>query len=309
MPASIAAVRMRLRRDARRIASAVQGADVRIGIVGDGVVGGALAGWFASRGVDTRSYDPPKGLGTAADLDAADVIFVCVPTPYDEQTGFDGRHLGEAIAALRGEKLVVIKSTVVPGTTHALQARYPQHRFVFNPEFLREAHAMYDMAHPDRQIIGVTERSRGDADVLLSLLPDAPFVRICGAREAEMAKYAANSFLAVKVSFANEVFDLCERTDVDFDTVRTIVGADPRIGASHLDVFADGYRGYGGKCLPKDSKTLLDLAADAGVHLDVLAAADASNERLRRLHQRSRRTRTSTEPLQADAPLPERRAA
>ena len=96
-----------------------------------------------------------------------------------------------------------------------------------------------------------------------------------------MAKYVANSFLAVKVMFANEAFDLCEALRIDYDAIKAIVAADERIGSSHMDVFDSGYRGYGGKCLPKDSKALLDLARIAGVDMHVLAAADHANALLR----------------------------
>jgi UDPglucose 6-dehydrogenase len=280
---------------------------VKIAIIGHGTVGGALSAWLASRHTDVVSYDPPKGLGSRSALDAADIVFVCVPTPYARQTGFDRGHLDDAIGAIGGAKLVVIKSTVTPGTTDALQTAHPQHRFVFNPEFLREAHAVADMAQPDRQVLGVTRESAADADMLLSLLPPAPFVSVCTAREAEMAKYAANSFLAVKVSFANEIAELCERSGIGFDAVRDIVGADARIGASHLDVLADGYRGYGGKCLPKDSKALLDFAALHGATLGVLAAADRMNDRLvapKRARTHARRADTATRIEQS-----ERRAA
>lgn len=255
-----------------------------IGIVGHGVVGGALAAWFASRGIAPAAYDPPKRIGARAEIDAADIVFICVPTPY-APGGIDHAQVNAAIAELPGEKLIVIKSTVPPGTTDALQSRFPQHRFAFSPEFLREAHAVEDMARPDRQIVGVTARSRGDAERLLALLPPAPFVRVCAAREAELAKYAANSFLAIKVSFANEIHDLCARLGIGYDAVRAIVGADARIGDSHLDALADGYRGYGGTCLPKDSMALLDVAAGAGAPLDVLTAAHDVNQRIRRTGQ------------------------
>jgi UDPglucose 6-dehydrogenase len=96
-----------------------------------------------------------------------------------------------------------------------------------------------------------------------------------------MAKYVANSFLAIKVSYANEVFDLCDRLHIDYDSVKAIAGADVRIGDSHMDVHDSGYRGYGGKCLPKDSKALLDLARSVGLDMAVLGAADEVNEALR----------------------------
>ena len=116
----------------------------------------------------------------------------------------------------------------------------------------------------------------------MDLLPRAPFERICTADEAEMAKHVANAFLAIKVSYANEVFDLCERLHIDYAGVRDIAGADERIGRSHLDVLDSGYRGYGGKCLPKDSKALLDLAQSVGLDLAVLRAADRVNAVLHR---------------------------
>jgi UDPglucose 6-dehydrogenase len=251
-----------------------------IGIIGAGVVGGALLGWLRAQGRDAAVYDPPQGFTSRDAVEDAGVVFVCVPTPYTPGVGFDDSYLLEAVAAISRPKLVVIKSTVLPGTTDLLQERYPQHRFMFNPEFLREASAYDDFVNPDRQIVGCTDASRGDAERVMSMLPRAPFERICAAREAEMAKYAANSFLAVKVSFANEVFDLCARMRIGYDAVREIVGADARIGGSHMDVFDAGYRGYAGKCLPKDSKALLDLARSLKVELQVLGAADRVNSRL-----------------------------
>ncbi len=253
-----------------------------IGVIGAGVVGGALVHYLRERGVDVSIYDPPKGFDSTAAIDRADTVFVCVPTPYTPGRGFDDSYLHQAIGMIRGDKTVVIKSTVLPGTTSLMQERFPRHRFLFNPEFLRDATAYEDFVRPDRQIIGATPQSAGDADRVMEMLPRAPFERICDASEAEMAKYAANSFLAVKVIFANEMFDLCERLAIDYAQVRDIAAADVRIGGSHMDVFDSGYRGYSGKCLPKDSKALLDLARVAGVDMHVLAAADRVNYALHR---------------------------
>ena len=258
-----------------------------LGVIGAGVVGGALLAHLRGTGRDVRVFDPPKGHADPAVMDGTETVFVCVPTPYTPGRGFDDTHLLRAVSSIAGAKAVVIKSTVLPGTTKDLQERYPQHRFLFNPEFLREATALEDFVHPDRQIVGHTRRSAGDAQSVLELLPRAPFELICPAEDAEMAKYVANSFLAVKVSYANEIFDLCERLGAGYGRVRDIVAADLRIGPSHTDVFDGGYRGYGGKCLPKDSKSLLDLARAAGIELRVLAAADAVNASLRRTDERA----------------------
>lgn len=251
-----------------------------IGIVGAGVVGGALLAYLRGQGHDTRVFDPPMGHASMEALDDAGTIFICVPTPYAPRRGFDDSDLQAAIASIRGSKTVVIKSTVLPGATELLQAQYPRHRLMFNPEFLREATAYEDFVHPDRQIIGCTEASAAEAERVLALLPRAPFELICSSAEAEMSKYAANAFLAVKVIYANEVFDLCHRLGIDYSAVRDIVAHDQRIGDSHMDVFDSGYRGYGGKCLPKDSKSLLDLARSVGIEMQVLRAADRANASL-----------------------------
>jgi UDPglucose 6-dehydrogenase len=249
-----------------------------IGIMGLGVVGDAAEYHFVRQGYALRAYDPGRGLGTPASINEADIVFICVPTPYRRDVGFDGSALENAIGLIEGSKVVVIKSTVLPGTTEALQGRFTQHAFLFNPEFLRQATARDDFLQPDRQIVGYTAQSRHLAEGLLRALPHAPYTRIMPAREAELSKYMTNAFLALKVTFANELFDLASALDTDYNTVRDAVAADARIGGSHLGVLDDGYRGYGGKCLPKDTKALLDLSERMGVPLQLLHTADRVND-------------------------------
>ena len=154
----------------------------KIAVMGVGWVGGALARYFDDAGFEPLLYDPPKGMGTKEELADADVIFVCLPTPYDERAGgFDLSYVREGVATVPGDKTIVIKSTVLPGTTEALQAEFPQHRFLFNPEFLRQSTADEDLRKPDRQIVGVTDASAGEAGRVLGLLPQAPFVKTVSA--------------------------------------------------------------------------------------------------------------------------------
>ncbi len=251
-----------------------------IGIMGLGVVGDGVRDYFERRATPLRVYDPYRGLGSVESINEADIVYICVPTPYLPNVGFDDSALENAISLLDGSKIVVIKSTVLPGTTEAYQARYSQHCFLFNPEFLREAYARTDFLRPDRQIVGYTAQSRHMAESVMATLPAAPYMQIMGAREAEMAKYMTNSFLAVKVTFANELFDLATAMDIDYEVVREAVAADARIGQSHLDVSDGGYRGYGGKYLPKDTKALLDLSERMQVPLRLLRTADRVNESL-----------------------------
>ncbi len=252
-----------------------------IAVIGIGWVGGALSRYFESAGLKPRLIDPPKGLGTDRDLQEADLFFVCVPTPFDpEKGGFDLSYVESSVARLPGSKTVVIKSTVLPGTTESLQARFPQHRMLFNPEFLREKTADQDMRQPDRQIVGCTKEGAAAAKEVMELLPRAPFERVVPATEAEMIKYFGNAFLAMKVVFANQIYDLCAKLGVDYDTVKDCAARDPRIGASHLQVFGDGYRGYAGSCFPKDVRALIQLGDRAGADLELMKVCERINNEL-----------------------------
>lgn len=253
-----------------------------IAIVGTGMVGGALAGYFAAQGIKPGLYDPPKGLNDTTILRDAEVIFIAVPTPYYlDKAGFDESFLRAAIDAIPNQgKTLVLKSTILPGTTEKFQALYPQHRFLFNPEFLTEDTADHDMRFPHRQIIGFTDKSRGDAEAVLGLLPPAPFQKVIPATAAEMVKYFGNAFYALKVAYANQMFEMCSKLNVDYDLVKDCAKAEPMIGNNHLEIFHKGYRGYGGKCLPKDTRSIIQLAEASGVDLSLLKAAENYNNSL-----------------------------
>ena len=168
----------------------------------------------------------------------------------------------------------------MPGTIQKLQEKYPQHKFLFNPEFLTELTADQDMNYPDRQIIGYTKQSYTISKDIMDLLPLAPFERIMPSTEAEMVKYFGNNWFAVKVAFANQMYDLCKKINIDYDKVMESSAADKRIGKSHLEVIHKDYRGYGGKCIPKDIKALIRFADDRGVDLKLHKTAEKINNDL-----------------------------
>jgi len=114
----------------------------------------------------------------------------------------------------------------------------------------------------------------------LDILPRAPYQKVIPSSEAEMVKYFGNAFLATKVIFANQIHDLCEKLGIDYNIVKTVASYDPRIGSSHLEIFHNGYRGYGGACFPKDMKSLLQLARRKKVNLKLLTSVDKINEGL-----------------------------
>jgi UDPglucose 6-dehydrogenase len=254
----------------------------QIAIMGTGMVGGAVDRYFKTQNIQAALYDPPKGLSDTSVLQNADVIFVAVPTPfYLDGSGFDDSFLREALSAIPAEgKIIVLKSTILPGTTDRLQALYPQHRILFNPEFLTESRVDEDMQHPNRQIVGFTEQSKGDAEMVMALLPRAPFQKIVPARVAEMVKYFGNAFYALKVAYANQMFDACEKLGIPYDLVKECAAAEPWVGGMHLNIVHNGYRGYGGKCLPKDTRSIIQLANTVGVNLSLLRAAEEYNNAL-----------------------------
>lgn len=238
-----------------------------IGIIGVGMVGTPLKRYFEERKGYTRGknlflFDTDSRKGYGDDLARADIIFVCVPTPRARDHSADTSALTSAFQRISGEKIVVIKSTVPPGTTEYFQKQYPQHKILFNPEFLTEKQAWEDFVKPDRQIVGFTDKSVDATHAVLSLLPPAPFMSPWGvgtyqsvkitATEAEIIKYGGNIFFARKVNFANILSSLAEKAGADYEHIRLGLAADHRIGASHLDVGHGGYRGFGGYCLPKD---------------------------------------------------------
>ncbi len=215
-----------------------------------------------------------------------EVVFIAVGTPPDEDGSADLRHVldvAEQIGKhMSREMIVVTKSTVPVGTAAKVQAavaRYAQHPFHMcsNPEFLKEGAAVDDFLKPDRVVLGVeTDHARS---VMAELY--APFVRtgkpiiFMDIASAEMTKYAANAMLATRISFMNEIANLCERVGAEVDLVRKGIGSDSRIGPSFL--FPGP--GYGGSCFPKDVKALLRTAKEYDMPLRVLDAVEAANDR------------------------------
>jgi len=254
----------------------------KIGVIGIGMVGIPHVRYFKNAGYPVYRYDKyKKEEGSREEVNRADIIFICVPTPFNEKRqNFDLSCILSAFRVIKGVKTIIIKSTVLPGTTEKLQKKYPRHRILFNPEFLTETTADQDMRYPDRQIVGYTTKSYSVARDVLQFLPLAPFERLMPAREAETVKYFGNTWFAVKVAFANQVYDLCEALKVNYDRIAEAAAADKRIGRSHLEVWHKGYRGYGGKCIPKDTKAFIAFADTHGVDLKLHKTAEEINNLL-----------------------------
>jgi UDPglucose 6-dehydrogenase len=215
----------------------------------------------------------------------SDIIFIAVGTPPDEDGSADLRHV-LAVAKDIGQhmkipKIVVNKSTVPVGTAKKVletiqKETSVQVDVVSNPEFLKEGAAIDDFMYPDRVIVGTSNPKVGE--IMQELY--SPFVRtgnpvmIMDELSAELTKYAANSILATKISFMNEMANLCDRVGADIDKIRKGIGSDKRIGYSFIFPGV----GYGGSCFPKDVKALIRTARDYDYHMRVLTAVEDVNE-------------------------------
>lgn len=269
----------------------------QIGIIGYGVVGQATGNGFKTAGHVILFHDKFKKTDSLENVvRGSEFIFICVPTPtLPDYDGIDLSIVNEVVDKVAKvvkesqngkKKIVVIKSTVIPGTTVALADKYPDVSFAVNPEFLRENKAEWDFLHPDRTLIGAAgEGTREELKKLhQTILPKDTRFFLTDPTTAEFAKYMSNVMLAAKSLIANEFYALAQKLEISYDAAREMVEADPRIG-SHIKVPGpDGSLGFGGKCFPKDMVALLALGRKLSVDLSVLEKIWEKNLKIRENH-------------------------
>ncbi|MCA0753558.1 hypothetical protein KP806_00725 [Paenibacillus sp. N4] len=251
---------------------------MKIGIIGYGHVGKAMFKQFPAAAV----YDGPLGIGSREELGGLDAAFVCVPTPEAADGSCDTSVVEEVLSWLEAS-VIVIRSTVPVGFTDS-QIRATGKRIVFQPEYYGEtaAHPFSDLTSrgwmtfgglkPDVKLAVKAYQSVCNAEV--------KFV-MTDARTAELAKYMENCFLALKVTFCNEFYEIAQAFDVDYSELREVWLEDPRIGRSHTFVYEEN-RGFGGKCLPKDLNSMLHQAAGKGLNVGLLQALRTRNEQFKK---------------------------
>jgi UDPglucose 6-dehydrogenase len=210
-------------------------------------------------------------------LDAARLLFCCVDTPPTYSGDADLSRVRSVVEQLPedSEHALVMKSTVPSGTGASIRRDKPDLRYVSCPEFLKEGSAIQDFMHPDRVVIGADEGSEEAADAVEALYaPLGGEIVRTDVASAEMIKLASNAFLATKISFINEIANVCEQTGADVIEVARGMGLDERIGSSFLRAGI----GYGGSCFPKDVSALKQLAGNSGYHFQLLNAVIEVNE-------------------------------
>jgi UDPglucose 6-dehydrogenase len=269
---------------------------MKIGFIGQGFIGKNMADDFGERGYEVVRYAlEGEYVGNREAIADCDVVFIAVPTPTIPR-GFDCSILESVLPLMGKNKIAVIKSTILPGTTNRLQEKFSDIVVLHSPEFLREKFAASDTRQPPRNIIGLPRHDvvhQEAADLVMSLLPAAPYQLVCRSEEAELIKYGGNNFLAMKVVYMNLLYDLAKATGADYDVVAKGMSADSRIGGSHMQVIdssghggAKAGRGAGGHCFPKDLAALREIyeekVTDDEIGIALLRTLENKNKELLR---------------------------
>ena len=262
----------------------------KIGIVGWGVVGRAIGEGFRCAH-KVLWHDPYKDGSTLLDklVAKSEFIFICVPTPmFEDFLGIDlgvvDEVVGQIAPRVEGtDKIVIIKSTVLPGTTASFVKKYPKVNVASNPEFLIEKTAKEDFLNPDRTVVGAQrDIALRVKKIYEAFLPEDHKYFLTDPTTAELVKYASNVTLASRIGVANEIYQIAQALGVDYGVVRKMVGADWRIGTAMTQVPGpDGDFGFGGKCLPKDMVAFLELEKRLGVDMSVIRAIWEKNLKVR----------------------------
>lgn len=265
-----------------------------IGIIGQGFVGNAVYEGM-KYSLDVYTYDKDPNKQSTADsigeiVKNTYITFLCVPTPMKKTGECDLSILraalveieNEVIAHDKSDYIVVIKSTIPPGTTKKLNKEFEYLQIVFNPEFLTEANAIEDYKNQDKIILGGSRLTVNEVEsVFRKVFRSATIIKTTS-NTAEMIKYVANTFLALKVSYANEISQICTAAGIDYNEVVNVVKSDERMGKTHWAVPGpDGQYGFSGSCFPKDVQALIYEAKKLGVDPEVLEAAWSKNLKVR----------------------------
>jgi len=272
----------------------------KIGVVGNGFVGGAVRfGFSPNVGVDAeiRVYDvnPNKSTHTLEEtINESDFIFLSVPTPANKDGSINIDILDKALQEIDEvpvgprNNVILIRSTVIPGTTRKLQAKYSQLNLLFNPEFLTERSANFDFINQSRFIIGSSDtlfsqqKSNDLTNLFRQRFGHSISVLQTTYETAEMIKYMNNCFFATKVSFMNEMYQVAKKSNVNWEDAVSGFVADGRIGHTHLDVPGhDDKFGFGGSCFPKDIQAMINFGEVNGIDMKVLKGVWEKNLEVR----------------------------
>jgi UDPglucose 6-dehydrogenase len=258
-----------------------------IGIIGQGFVGNAVYQKFKKYYHNILTYDLDNTKCNSSFVDLAllsKIIFVCLPTPMNPDGSANVSIIEDTLSKLNEykDKIIVIKSTIPPSTTERFNQTFKNLKVAFNPEFLTERNAVSDYENQNRIILGGPSSATTELKRIFSkVFPNAKIIKT-DSTQAELVKYLTNTFLSVKISFANEIYQLCQKLGIDYDSVVEYATYDERLGNSHWSVPGhDGDFGFGGHCFPKDLNAILYLAKELGIETPVLSGTWETNKNVR----------------------------
>ena len=259
----------------------------KIGVVGKGFVGTAIIEGFNDKlRVETYDKNKPSTCNSIADLcSKVRLLFVCVPTPMNRDGSCNIDTVETVLSEINdanSQNIAIIKSTVPPGTSFKLNQKYSNVDIVFSPEFLTEKNFINDFKTQSKVILGgEAEIVEEVANLFSKHYKEATIVKT-DFSTSEMVKYFLNCFLALKVSFSNEIYQVCEAINVNYENVLEAVLLDKRVGQTHFNVPGpDGKRGFGGSCFPKDINAMISFFNSVDVDPKVLKAAWDKNLEIR----------------------------
>lgn len=260
-----------------------------IGIIGKGFVGSAVESGFSNHesfNYEIKIFDKQKELSTHTleqTVNESDILFVSVPTPSNSDGSLNIDILTECLSDIskikKNDNIILLRSTITPGTSRMLSKKFTNLKIVFNPEFLTEKNAKYDFVNQARIVLGGEKKLTNKVKLFYQKRFGNDIKVIQTDYEtAEMIKYMNNCFLATKVSFLNEMKILADKSNVDWKTAITGFKLDQRVGSSHNDVPGHDQRlGFGGSCFPKDVQALIFFAKSLNIDLNVLRGAWETN--------------------------------
>lgn len=261
---------------------------MNIGLIGNGFVGNAVLENLKNS-YKFFVYDKnPEKANTSNVRDVCHntkIIFVALPTPMRKDGSCDLSIIFGVMTEISywyNDNIIILKSTVPPGTCEKIKKIHPNLRIVFSPEFLTEANYIKDFRDSNRMIFGGEAEDTSECvKMLSSVFPEKSYL-MTDLKTAEMVKYFINTFLAVKVIFANEMKDICDTIGLDYNSVKHLALFDNRIGKSHLQVPGpDGNRGFGGTCFPKDINALIKFSDNLNISNELLKTAWEKNLKIR----------------------------
>lgn len=261
---------------------------MKIGIIGLGIVGSALQKDFEDKKINLFIFDKYKNKGDLQSCLQSEICFLCLPTNLTTENDFDLSSLHNILEYLSINKYkgdIVIKSTILPGTSRIFNLKYKNLNIFHNPEFLSERSAIYDIQNQTHIVIGKTKKEQNvnKIQMFYSMFYPNSIISICSSDESETMKLCCNAFYASKIQLFNEINFICETSNnIQYDTVKKLMLNNNWINKMHTDVPGhDGKYGFGGKCFPKDLTALIHFCKKKNIPCNVFESVKNENEMIR----------------------------